>query len=103
MFISCIAGLSSVEEFHYTAQSVVHHNSRRNNRQSRHSISYNSEEAAAVASQQMGSSDSLQFQLMRRAMDMLNFSPTKQDGILDVLAIVLHLGNIAIEEKVRLF
>lgn len=101
LFLRVCLGLTSVEDFFYTSQSIIHDNSRRMNRQSRNSISYNSENIGLFQGVTSGgTSDSLQFQTMRRAMDMLDFSMEKQDGIMDVLGIVLHLGNIDIEEKV---
>ena len=94
-----------MEEFCYTSQSLVHDNSRRSNRLSRNSISYNSEDVVLPSGGDSGggfdgASDALQYQAMRRAMHMLAFSEEKQDGVLDVLAVVLHLGNIDIEEQV---
>ena len=93
------AGLAGVRDFFYISQNNDHANSRRSNRMSRNSISYNSENVGA-SRRGGGPSDVVQYHVMREAMDMLDFLAEQQEGILDVLGVVLHLGNIVIDPKV---
>ena len=109
-------GLFNFEDFFYLSLQHEGEDEQRRSIENRRSISYNSDalsiadkinrgsisynlDEMAFHGEQYGGSDERQYQLTRRAMDALNFTVEQQHGILDVLGIILHLGNLEVYEK----